>query len=161
MGRDRTDFGPAVDQQIREFMARGGTAQSISDALSSIGVKGASNRTIARRMQEFKAGVRAERSGMRTDDPLPATPDAVPEGAAESDYDSWLADAKAHADAAQAEGDLEGFGKMGRLTVALLEAKRKATPLPKEDINAHPDMLAAKERARAALHRLVDQAVGE
>jgi hypothetical protein len=149
------------------MMARGGTAQSISDTLTSAGISGASKRTIARRMQELRGEVNADRAQrvaaakVTPAIPLPASPDAIPEGAEPSDYDTWLADAKEQADAAQAVGDLEGFGKMGRLTVALLEAKRKATPLPKDDPNERPDMIAAKERARKELHKLIDQAVGE
>jgi hypothetical protein len=61
------------------------------------------------------------------------------------------------ADAAYAAGDLDGFGKMGRLTSALLEAKRKATPPPALDPNERPDMIAARERARDAFHKLIDR----
>ena len=167
MPRQRTEFPPSVEAQIKSLMARGGTAQSISDTLRSANVAGASKRTVARRMQEYRGEVNAERASRVAAaksavaaPPLPDTPDAIPEGAGETTYDTWLAEAKAQADVAQTDGDLEGFGKMGRLTVALLEAKRKATPVPREDPNDRPDMLEAKERARKAFHKLVDQAVG-
>jgi hypothetical protein len=48
---------------------------------------------------------------------------------------------------------------MGRLTGALLEAKRRSTPTPKVDPNDDPDMIAMGEQVAERLHRLIDQVV--
>ena len=181
MARKRNDLGPAADAKIRSLMLRGGTARSIFEALRAAGVKGASERTIARRMKEARAGVNATRAKKfagtppraaakstrppqrgkqppppENAEPLPATEEEIAR-ADPATLDRWLQTATRMGDAAEALGDLDSLAKMGRLSVSLLEAKRKATPPPKEDPNDHPDMIAMGARVADQLHMLIDK----
>lgn len=178
MGRKRSDLGPSVEKRIASLMARGGTAVSISKALAAAGKK-VSTRTIGRRMRELRGDVAPMRVSASTslrasyaapeasepeseasDAPLPAAPEEIPEDTDLRQIERWLQRAEAMARKAVNLGDLAGMGQMGRLTSALLEAKRRATPPEKADPNDHPDMVAAAARAREMLHKMIDRAIG-
>lgn len=173
MPRKKREFSAKVEAQISAMATAGGTAQAISKALRAAGVKGASPATVGRRLRELRRGVTTPRAGSRaelraayaspeqTDSPLPETPEAIPEGTALSQIERWLKRAEAMGKIAVEKGDLAGMGQMGRLTSALLEAKRKATPPDKDDPKDNPDMGAAAARARATLHKYIDQALGK
>jgi hypothetical protein len=88
---------------------------------------------------------------------LPESPDAIPAGTDQETLIAWIGKAQELGRVAQAKGDLDGFGKMGRLSASLLEAKRKGAPIPKADPNDRPDLIAAKEAARKRLHKLIDE----
>lgn len=181
MARKRTQWGPEVEARIVALMSRGGTATSISTALAAAGVKGASRATVARRMQELAGRVKAEKAErvkarrasakaepaapvhvapvVEERPPLPATPEAIPDDADPSTLKWWLEKAEELARQAEAEGDLDAFGKMGRLASTLLEHRRKAEPPPKADPNEHPDVVALAAAAREMLHKMIDQVV--
>ncbi len=173
MPRKKRAFSAKVEAQITTLMGAGGTAAAISKALLASGVKGASPATVGRRMRELRGDVRAVAAGSRAelraayaapepaDSPMPTSPEAIPEGTALSQIERWLKRAEAMGKKAVAKGDLAGMGQMGRLTSALLEAKRKATPPEKDDPKDNPDMAAAAARARALLHKYIDQALGK
>ena len=65
MARKRIELGAVAEDQIKALMTRGGTAQSISAALTAGGVTGASVATIGRRMQELRGDVNAARAARR------------------------------------------------------------------------------------------------
>lgn len=88
-------------------------------------------------------------------------PDAIPEDVDLEQIKRWLERAEMIGRVAFAKGDLAGMGQMGRLTSALLEAKRKATPPEKEDPKDNPDMAKVAAEARAKLHKYIDQALGK
>lgn len=173
MPRTKREFSAKVEAQITALMTAGGTAQAISKVLVAAGVKGASPATVGRRMRELRTGPPAPRAGSRAelraayaapdagDSPMPTSPEAIPEGTALSQIERWLKRAEAMGKKAVAKGDLAGMGQMGRLTSALLEAKRKATPPEKDDPKDNPDMASAAARARSLLHKYIDQALGK
>lgn len=180
MARKRTDLGARVEKKIAALLARGGTAESIAKALRAGGFTGVSARTIGRRMRELRGDVAPKRVSAtaarraeyattegaaapdsRDDAPLPTTPEAIPEDTDLAQIERWLERAESMGKKAVTLGDLAAMGQMGRLTSALLEAKRKATPPEKQDPLDQPDMLAAAARARAMLHKYIDQALGK
>lgn len=179
MARTRTVFTPETDTLIRELMARGGTAESISKALSAKGVRGASRSTIGRRMAEVRgpvsgglayppgfaselaaagdppveAGADSDASGE-----LPPTGDEV-EGADAGTLANLLERARKAGRAAAARGDLPGVGAMGRLELQIQVEMRKAQPPPIADPNDDVDMVKLGKEVAARLHKLVDQVV--
>lgn len=165
MARKRTVWPESVDAQIRGMMAQGGTAESISQALTAQGVPGASRPTIGRRMQEIRGTIHAPRSpSMASADPPPDSdldvsdvPDEIPDGTPLDRLDRWLSKVNGAIEAAEAAKNYPLLGQLIARGTALQDARRKAAPPPKVDPNANPDMLAAKERARKEFHRLVEQ----
>jgi hypothetical protein len=174
MARKKNELGDVTTDRIVALMRVGATAEVVYKTLRAEGVKKISLATIGRRMKELRprakkarAETLAKKAGAKAAPPassakartiprpMPTSPEEIPEDADVSDFDVWLTNAKSMADAAYAEGDLDGFGKMGRLTSMLLEAKRKATPPKPPDANERPDMIAARERARTAFHELI------
>lgn len=95
MARQKTELGAATEKRMKALLARGGTAESITKELRAAGLK-VSRATIGRRMRELRGAVRVGRVAKRpkevapesppappsagTDIPLPASPDAIPEG---------------------------------------------------------------------------------
>ena len=73
-----------------------------------------------------------------------------------AEIDGWLKEAKEHAANAAAEGDVDTHVKYVRLAATLIEARRKAAPVPKPDPNDSPDMVAAAKAARKRWHVLLD-----
>jgi hypothetical protein len=67
-----------------------------------------------------------------------------------------IAEVKKAADAAKAAGNLTGYASLMARLVSLLEHQRKVAPPPRVDPNDNPDFVAAKERVRKELHRLID-----
>ncbi len=170
MARKRIDFGSDVDAQIRALTAKGGTAMSISAALTQAGVRGASSATIGRRMRELRGTIgppqarASKRSATPAPDsdpaPLPSKPEEIPEDATPTQLDRWIAQAESAVNEAESAGNLPLMGQMLRVASQLAETRRKATPPDPPDPNANPDMVAAAKRARTALHKLIDSAVG-
>lgn len=171
MPRTRIDFTAKTEAKIVAMMGKGGTAKSISKVLLAAGVDGASPATITRRMRELRGKVKAEKAPAQparsraprrppaTEQPLPPTPEAIPEGASLDELNEWLRRAEKMGRAAEEAGDLQGLGAMGRLSASLLEARRKAQPVVKPDPNDDPDMVAMGEQVAAELHKLVDKVV--
>lgn len=187
MPRTKTEISARAKKKIEQLVARGGTADSIAKALRAAGIKGVSARTIGRRIAELRGPTRAPRGTARAaadalreeysaaaaaaDDEQAADagdsadegelpdPKAIPENADLDQINAWLKRADTLGKAAFTKGDLEGMGKMGRLTSALLEAKRKATPLEKEDPNDSPDMRKLGDQVEVRLLKIVDDIV--
>lgn len=172
MARKRTQFDASTDQQIAAMMAKGMPAEAISAALTAAGVKGASRPTIGRRMVEMRAGVnasiaaRAKASKPPKGKPAPApahveppTPDEIATATPDK-LSQWVLETKAAADAAKDEGDLSQYGGLMRVSVAIQEAIRKATPLPVHDPADDPDMRAMAAATAARLHLMADQVLG-
>ncbi|MCL2777730.1 MAG: hypothetical protein FWD73_06970 [Polyangiaceae bacterium] len=165
MARKRTVYGPDVEAKIRSGLERGQPAEAIAKELTAAGVKGASRATIDRRMREMRGRTASPRLflGRRVaasdvpSPPLPESPEDIPSDADPDTIGRWIALAEQKGQDAANRGDLAGFGAMGRLAATLLEHRRKAAPPPRVDPNERPDMIAAKERARADFHRLIDR----
>jgi hypothetical protein len=62
---------------------------------------------------------------------------------------------------AESDGNVAAMGTLGRLSVSLLDHKRKTAPIPKQDPNESPDMVAAATSAREKLHKYLSQALGK
>ncbi len=86
-------------------------------------------------------------------------PDVIPDGVDVSTVDRWIPRIEKAAEAAEAAKDFGAMASLLAKLTALLEHKRKATPMPKADPNENPDMIAAKERARKEFHRLIDHSL--
>jgi len=139
----------------------GDTIDQVQAALSSAGHTGLSQSTIYRRMQEArKAPVRVEpdASDVR---PLPATPAEIPGDATVGEIDTWLARIQRLSIVAEADGDLSGFGALGRLSATMMEARRKALPPDIADPNDAPDMVAMGKAVAQRLVEMVAQVVGK
>lgn len=176
MGRKRTELGTNVDTMVRELISRGGTAESVHAALAMAGIRKVSMRTIGRRIAEAKGKPGGARVRPAAPDPaprvprelpqddedepdedeLPDTPAEIPEDTTIATYDRWIAEAETMGKIAAEDANYGEWSKMGRLVVMFSEARRKARPMPKIDPNEHPDMLVAKEKGRAELHRLAE-----
>lgn len=163
MGRKRNELGPDVEGQILAFMKVGRTAQNIYEALAANGVKGISVPTITRRMRELRAGMRSApvaASPAATEEEIPETPEAIPADTPLEILDRWIATVARLGRKAAAADDLDGIGKMGRLSASLLEARRKATPPPVADPNDSPDMVALGALVAERLHKMINQVRG-
>lgn len=173
MGRKRNELGPEVEERIKALIRRGGTAASIEKLLKNEGVEGISVRTVGRRIREIRGDMKAERArkkkptspapaarSKRSTPPLPTTPEAIPEGADLEMIDQWIQMAQRAAREAEVDGNLAGMGQMGRLTTALLEAKRRATPPDAPDPNDRPDMKALGEQVEARFMKMIDEIAG-
>lgn len=183
MPRKPMDLGPRTEKKIASLMKRGGTAESIEKALRAAGIKGVSRATIGRRMRELRGSVAAPRVSAdaarrahyaspeqsaeppapdsQSEEDMPTTPEAIPEGAHIAQIDRWLKRAEVMGQKAAELGDVAAIGQMGRLSKSLLEARQKAEPLDKNDPKEQPDWLAAAARARVLLHRYIDKALGK
>lgn len=165
MARNRKDLGGATESRIVALMRAGGTADSITAQLGAEGVQ-ASRATIARRMQELRGTVQAARAekareaaatSKGDERPLPASPDAIPEGTDLETLDRWLKTAERMGELAESDGDLSALAAAGRLSASLLEAKRKATPPRAPDPNENPDLRKLGAEVAARLHKMIEQ----
>jgi hypothetical protein len=147
MARKRIELTPTQEARIDAEMRRGGTAESISRAM------GLSRATVGRRMKERKAGKAPKPPSAPA--PLPEIPEEIPEGLDLATVDKWIPKVERAAEAAEREENYAAFASLTARLVALLDHKRKATPLPKIDPNDSPDMVAAAERVRKRWHELV------
>jgi hypothetical protein len=173
VGRKRIDLGPAADSQIVARMARGDSAAQLAHDF------GVSRPTMQRRMRELRGRVPAARaentaahrakisppSAAAPPSPpsTPAEPDGdalyVPEDSTLQEIDKWLAVAKERAEHAAASDNAEEHATYMRMIIALIEARRKAAPVPKTDPNDQPDMIEAAKRVRKRWHDLADNLV--
>jgi hypothetical protein len=165
MPRKRNELGPNVEGQIAEFMKVGRTAQHIFETLSAQGVRGISVATITRRMREIRAGLRSSRAAPSApesseDLDLPESPESIGADTPLEILDQWIAHVARLGRKAAAADDLDGIGKMGRLSAALLEARRKATPPPVADPNDSPDMVALGALVAEKFHSMISRVVG-
>jgi len=181
MARKRTDLGARAEKMIAELGAGGASAAVIAKALQTAGIKRTSEATIKRRLLELRGPVRAargtaaaEKDALREEyskaaaaEPEPESTaedlpkgDAIPADASLDQIERWIRRADTMGKAAFARGDLEGMGKMGRLSAALMEAKRKATPDAKEDPNDSPDMRKLGEEVEARFLKYIDDVLG-
>ncbi len=133
-------------------MRRGGTADSISKAL------GLSRATVGRRMQEFKVSgaVKKKRTAAVHPAPVADVPEEIPDGVDLATVDKWIPKVERAAEAAEQDENYTAFASLTARLVALLDHKRKATPLPKIDPNDSPDMVAAADRALARLESILE-----
>lgn len=179
MGRKRIDHGTDGQAKIALLMAGGHGADRIAAEL------GVSTATAKRRMREIKGvvtevkaeGRQARRSAARAPRPAPIAPSpalpavlpstdgdedadiSIPDGSSLEQIDRWLKVAEDEAEAAAGDEDPDNHIKWVRLATALIEAKRKASPIPKPDPNEHPDMIAAAARVRKRWHDLANNLV--
>ncbi len=153
MGRKRIELGPTTDAEIAQRMKRGQSCQTIAKAIGG----GVSYRTISRRMQELRGKEPAKAPVAPAPEAVAAgeVPDVIPEGVDLGAVDKWISRVERAAAVAEADGDFTAMSSLMAKFVALLEHKRKATPLPKPDPNENPDFVAAAKRAREMLHKLI------
>lgn len=135
------------------MMLRGDSADAISKALGGV----VSRATVGRRMSEMRYGAGDVPAGPAEAE-LPEDPENVPADTDPATVDKWIARVEKLAQVAELHQDAKRLGELGRLANTLFEAKRKATPIAKVDPNDAPDMIAAKEEARAAFRKLAKQA---
>jgi hypothetical protein len=154
MGRKRIELGAEAEAQIAARMKRGQSAQTIAKAIGG----GVSYRTVARRMRELKGKEPPKESKPVVED-VADVPEEIPEGVDLGTVEKWIPRIERAAESAEADGDFTAMSSLMAKLVALLEHKRKATPIPKPDPNDNPDMIAAKERARKEFHRLIEHSL--
>lgn len=148
MARKRIELTPGQQADIATRTSRGQSLDTISKAL------GLSRATVQRRQKELKDG------GLI---PAPAL-DPVEDAALGAEInpadlatiDKWIPKVERVAEDAQAAKDYAAFNAAMSRLVALLEHKRKATPIPKVDPNDNPDMVAAAEKFRKRFSNLLD-----
>lgn len=73
MAPPRTQLAPEVEAQMRALAARGLGSKAIHARLAAAGCT-ASHRTIARRLEELRPGVQAERAAALAEAPVPVEP---------------------------------------------------------------------------------------
>lgn len=98
----------------------------------------------------------APAGGLPSGGAFPAAPAAVPPDASLEQIEWWLQCARNDYETAKEAGNLAAQASFQARAVALLEAKRKATPEPEPDPNRNPDMIRLGEQVEARLLRLVD-----
>lgn len=143
------------------LLARGVAASAIAHEL------GISPATAKRRIRELKGKVPAARAAAlaavaAAAPTVPAVDGeevAIPTGATLDQIDEWLAVAKKKAAEASDLKDPDAHLSYMRMVIALLEARRKSTPIPKVDPNDSPDMIEAAAAARERWHKLADSLV--
>jgi hypothetical protein len=127
-------------------------------AIAAVLGGGVSASTVGRRMRELKGKAPAP-----VVSPVFAeaeeVPEEVPEGTELGVVEKWIPKIEAAARAAEASKNYGAMASLMAKLVALLEHKRKATPVAKPDPNDNPDMIEAKERARKEFHRLIDHSL--
>lgn len=172
MGRKRINLGPDAEARIAVMMARGDNAEAIAKSV------GASQRTVERRMTELRGAVAtaradsrsARRPPQRAVPRLPLAPPtaggdaddvdvAIPDGSTVEEIDRWLRVAEEEAKLAAGDEDPDNHIKWVRIVTSLIEAKRKAKPIPKVDPNDRPDMVEAAARVRKRWHALAENLV--
>lgn len=90
-------------------------------------------------------------------DTLPEVPNDIPAGADVALVDRWI---KLVEDAAQDARNVDNMTAFASLTaklVSLLEHRRKVTPIPKDDPNDNPDMIALGEQVWQRLQKALDE----
>jgi hypothetical protein len=180
MGRKRIDLGADASDRIRALLTRGATAEEVAATLR------VSVTTAKRRIRELKGKTSAVPSAPRVvkkpppgpspnagaedgdgesdseaedGDELPDGEQAIPSGTSLEKIDYWLGVAERKAREAEKKGNADLLVKMARLAAVFVEAKRKATPIPKDDPNEHPDMVEAAAKVRKRMHELADSLV--
>lgn len=169
MGRKRIELGPDANAQIVAGMVRGASADELALQFK------VSRPTMQRRMRELRGKVpeareKAVAQKMVTPSTLSRAAATAPTDDDASDVeafgdatlkqiDEWLAVAKRKAEEAAATQNAEEHATYMRMVIALLEARRKATPPPKIDPNESPDMIELAKQAREKLHKLADALV--
>lgn len=165
MGRKRIDLGPDANGRIEAMLNAGMASDAIARQLKI------SPATVRRRVAELKgkvppkfptlASAPAPSPNLTPADQDAAPPDdeQVPDGTSVSQIKAWLEIARERAAEAAGRNDVDNHVKYLRLAATLLEALRKATPVPKPDPNEHPDMVEAAARVRERWHKLADSLV--
>jgi hypothetical protein len=170
LGRKRIDLGAGSQAKIALMMSGGHGPERIAAEL------GVSLATAKRRMSEVKGVVTEVKGDARRERraAAPAAPAAraptphadldtndddapvIPEGSSLEQIDKWLKVAEEEAALAATDDDPDNHIKWVRLAASLLEARRKAAPIPKADPNENPDMIEAAAAARKRWHDLAD-----
>lgn len=125
MAPPRTQLAPEVEAQMRALAARGLGSKAIHARLAAAGCT-ASHRTIARRLEELRPGVQAERAAALVEPPEEAPPVPI-----EPDAGSALSAAERQVDALLARSPV-----WRRIQAAIASS-----------LATHPDAAAAVARA--------------
>lgn len=171
MARKRLELTESQTARLADGVRRGETAEQVATALGG----GLGPRTVARRMRELRGPVAQSRGSSRRAEapastpvlasgasPMPAVDAAAlepPPGATREELHRLLGRAKAAIEEAERVGNLPLVGQMIRVTAMLSETIRKSTPAPTPNPEDDLDMIAARERGRKELLRLVAQVV--
>lgn len=157
---------PLSDEQKRQILLLNGRGLSQVEIGKVVGCSNASVNNVLK-----AAGMRPKSASPAAVLPAPVAPmppaaeseddlpDEIPEGADASIAEAWLPRIQRAAAKAEATGNLAAFASLTAKMVAMLDHIRKSKPVPKPDPNDNPDMIAAKERARKELHRLIDHSL--
>jgi len=145
------------------MLVRGMSANDIARDL------GISLTTAKRRVAELKGKVPAEKTARLAaakaappsapsppSDDVPISEEEIPAGATVEQIDKWLKVAEEKANNASALEDPDAHLSYLRIVLALIEARRKATPIPKPDPNDNPDMVEAAALVRERWHNLAE-----
>lgn len=160
MSRKRTELTPAQNADLEARTARGEGAATIHAALGGV----ISVPTIERRQRELRnpTASKAKSNPAPAPKPEPEAPDPVdvpetiPETATLDTIDRWIKRVEDGARKAEEQGNLAALGSLAMRAASLVEARRKAAPLPKPDPNENPDMKALAAEVEKRLFKLVD-----
>jgi hypothetical protein len=136
-----------------------GTVNNVAKAL-----RGGSTSTVKRPRRAKATAPAAPASAPAPPAPAPAkvdeldpteVPDEVPEATGLAEAHRWLAIVNRARERAEADKNWGAVASLAAKATALLEHIRKATPVAKADPNENPDMIKARELARATFHKLI------
>jgi len=140
MGRPRV----AIDRERLAAMLRQGVSEA--DIAKAMGV---GQSTIGRARRALAApAVAGGRAPSASGEEIPADVASI---------DGLLAIVLRNIEDADAHGAYATLGNLIGKATALHAARRRALPPPEADLDASPDMLLAKQKAREAFHRLLEQ----
>lgn len=168
MARKRTVLAPEVEREIVLRTERGESSKTIYAAIGGV----ISEQTIRRRAAEIKAG-RAPRRTVAA--PAPASeppappepqapasvtdvPDEVPEGAPIEDIEAWLVKLQRASQAAEEDHNWSAVASIAQKVSTLMGLRHRMRPVPKEDPNTAPDMIALADQGEALLMQLARDA---
>jgi hypothetical protein len=157
MARTRTELTPDQDARIAEGVRRGETAERVAAALGGV----VSGRTIGRRMKELRGPIVSRASSSspseaRPVDPVPTSPEDIPDGATLPELADLLRRAKVLLAAAEDDENLPLAGQMIRVCGQLAETIRKATPPTQADPNDSPDMVKLGAEVEARFFKMIE-----
>jgi predicted nucleic acid-binding protein len=149
MARPRTELPFEIEAEIKTRTARNESARTIHQAIHGA----ISEPTIARRQRELR---RPTSRGPVPNAEIVEVPENIPENTLLEQIERWLEIVERALKQAEADGNIAGIASLAMRANSLLEARRKAMPLPKADPNENPDMIKLGELAEKRLFALVD-----
>lgn len=120
---------------------------------------GVSKRTIERERSRIEKVVERVAPVPAPSQALDAEEQSIPEGASPEFVQRQIARVEAMVAEAHRTRNVPAFASLMQRLIALMAHQHRTAPAPPSDPNANPDMIEARDRCRAAMHELIDQAL--